>query len=327
MNYYHQIGNNEINSPLNAFNILICGSVGVGKNIFINQFIHEKIASEGEKLWHKITNYLHPEYPIRIFDTLGFGDGNEIQLTKKSIEKLEQNIIGSNNYIDLILYFSELNPRRFLNIEIDLIKWLIEENKKIIFVVNDLKYHKKSDINKFNEIMKASLEKIISTIPKDKKDKINKEEILNNIVIINLRQSIDEYEDDNGDTKIIIKQCYGIDILFKKIYDLFIKEKISIDEIKNTNNTKEILNKIQKYKSLKKIKDFTNFHLNTIKLKTAKLIFSFSYKDYFDWLMKDKRRNELIEKINNLYEGDKINDIDKLREKYKTQVDKIEKKV
>ena len=43
--------------------------------------------------------------------------------------------------------------------------------------------------------------------------------------------------------------------------------------------------------------------------------------------MKDKRRNELIEKINNLYEGDKINDIDKLREKYKTQVDKIEKKV
>ena len=42
--------------------------------------------------------------------------------------------------------------------------------------------------------------------------------------------------------------------------------------------------------------------------------------------MKDKRRNELIEKINNLYEGDKINDIDKLREKYKTQVDKIENK-
>ena len=42
--------------------------------------------------------------------------------------------------------------------------------------------------------------------------------------------------------------------------------------------------------------------------------------------MKDKRRNELIEKINNLYEGNKINDIDKLREKYKTQVDKIENK-
>ena len=129
MNYYHQIGNNEINSPLNAFNILIWGSVGVGKNIFINQFIHEKIASEGEKLWLKITNYLHPEYPIRIFDTLGFGDGNEIQLTKKSIEKLEQNIIGSNNYIYLILYFKKLEQINFFKFEIDLIKWLIEEKK------------------------------------------------------------------------------------------------------------------------------------------------------------------------------------------------------
>ena len=51
-----------------------------------------------------------------------------------------------------------------------------------------------------------------------------------------------------------------MDILFEKIYDLFIKEKIFIDEIENTNNTKEILNKIQKYKSFKKIIYFTNFH-------------------------------------------------------------------
>ena len=42
--------------------------------------------------------------------------------------------------------------------------------------------------------------------------------------------------------------------------------------------------------------------------------------------MEDKRRNELIEKTNALYKGDKINDIDELREKYKTQVDKIENK-
>ena len=90
---------------------------------------------------------------------------------------MEQNIIGSNNYIYLILYFKKLEQINFFKFEIDLIKWLIEENKKIIFVVNDLKYHKKSDINKFYEIMKASLEKIISTIPKDNQDKINKEEI------------------------------------------------------------------------------------------------------------------------------------------------------
>ena len=84
------------------------------------------------------------------------------------------------------------------------------------------------------------------------------------------------------------------------------------------------MNKIQKYKSLEKINDFTNFHLNIKKLEASKLIFSYSHKDFFDWLMKDKRRNELIEKINMLYNGDKINNIDVLREKFKNQVDKIE---
>ena len=54
------------------------------------------------------------------------------------------------------------------------------------------------------------------------------------------------------------------------------------------------------------------------------MIFSYSHKDFFDWLMKDKRRNELIKKINMLYNGDKINNIDVLREKFKNQVDKIE---
>ena len=55
---------------------------------------------------------------------------------------MEQNIIGSNNYIDLILYFKKLEQINFFKFEIDLIKWPTEENKKIIFVLNDLKYHK-----------------------------------------------------------------------------------------------------------------------------------------------------------------------------------------
>ena len=263
MKYYHQIGNDEINSSsLNTFNILLFGRAGVGKSTFINQFMHEKIAKEGEELLYKITNYIHPKYPIRIIETPGYEDENTVKLIKRHIEILEKEITGSNNYIDIILYFIELCPRIFFKSEIDLIKWLIEENKTIIFVVNDFKYHKQSDKNKFYENMKVILENIISRIPKNKQDKINKENILNNIIIINLQQFIYKYEDENEDIKTIIKQCYGMDILFKKIYDLFIEDKISFDEIENTKNINEIMNKIQKYKSLEKINDFTYFHLN-----------------------------------------------------------------
>ena len=50
MNYYHEIGNNFINNKSQTFNILICGKAGVGKSSFINQFLNEKLAKEGEEL-------------------------------------------------------------------------------------------------------------------------------------------------------------------------------------------------------------------------------------------------------------------------------------
>ena len=42
--------------------------------------------------------------------------------------------------------------------------------------------------------------------------------------------------------------------------------------------------------------------------------------------MKNKRRNELIEKINELYERKSISNIDEVRENFKNKVDKIENK-
>jgi len=61
-------------------------------------------------------------------------------------------------------------------------------------------------------------------------------------------------------------------------------------------------------------------------LQGSKLILSYSYQDYFEWLMKNKRRNELSDKINTLYKGDKIYEIDELREKLQNQVDLIKDK-
>ena len=162
MNYYHEVGNNEINYQLNTFNILICGQAGVGKSTFINQFMQEKVANEGEGLsiTHKIANYVHPKYPIRIYDTPGFENEDTVANVRRTIEKLEKDLTDSNKHIDLILYFNQLKERNFLQLEMELIQWLIKENKKIIFVLNDFQNSKKSEIIKLTDLIKESLKKL-----------------------------------------------------------------------------------------------------------------------------------------------------------------------
>ena len=50
INYYQEIDNN-INDQLNTSNILLCGQCGAWKSTFINNFIHEKVAKEGEYIY------------------------------------------------------------------------------------------------------------------------------------------------------------------------------------------------------------------------------------------------------------------------------------
>lgn len=325
MNYYHEVGNNEINYQLNTFNILICGQAGVGKSTFINQFMQEKVANEGEGLsiTHKISNYVHPKYPIRIYDTPGFENNDTVNIVRQTIEKLEKDLTDSNKHIDLILYFNQLKERNFYKLEIELIQWLIKENKKIIIVLNDFQNSKKSEVSKLTDLVKESLKKIISLIPDNEKILIN--DVIDNVIPVKLKQSLFQYEDENDINKTIIKQCYGMDALFLKINKIFIKEKISINEIESAKDTKQILSKTKKYKLLKNVRDFIKFHINK-KLESTKLILYYSYQDYFVWLMKDKRRNELIEKINELNSGSSIDDIDSLRVSVKNMVDTVENK-
>ena len=118
----------------------------MGKSTFINQFMQEKVDNEGEGLsiTHKIANYIHPKYPIRIHDTPGFENDDTVKNVRRTIEKLEKDLTDSNKHIDLILYFNQLKERNFLQLEMELIQWLIKENKKIIFVLNDFQNSKKS---------------------------------------------------------------------------------------------------------------------------------------------------------------------------------------
>ena len=57
-------------------------------------------------------------------------------MVRYTIEEFENNINESKNHLDLILYYTQLKQKSFFQMEIELIKELVEENKRIIFIFN-----------------------------------------------------------------------------------------------------------------------------------------------------------------------------------------------
>ena len=336
MNYYYEIGQNDNKSQSNTFNILICGPAGVGKSCFINQFLNEKCAKEGEGLsvTYKITSYVHPNYPIKIIDVPGFESENSVKLVQKIIENFENDMGDTKNILNLILYFHQLNERNFYSFEIEFIKYLVKLNKKIMFVLNDFNNHKKEDIKRLTDLTRKMLSKILETIPQSQNNKID--EIIYNITIIKLKQNIcennyiekeEEYDkEDNKEIPIIINQCYGMDMLFLKIYDMFRNHKIHFEEINTSKDIKELWMKVKNYELLRKIKEIQDCEVN-IKIECSKLILSYSKKHFFD-LFNDYGKNviKLLEEIQKLNKRNKYSDFDAVYKTMKNYINTLKDK-
>ena len=175
MNYYHEISISKLNNS-HSFNILVCGPAGVGKSSFINQFLEEKQAKEGEgvSVTHEITKYFHPKYPITIFDTPGFEDENTVNMVFNTIKKFDEEIKNTKNHLDFIIYYTQLKERTIYANETELIKYLLNSEKNIIFALNTFGLGKTS--NKTKKLCGAyitSLKQIIFSLYNDKKIKKN----------------------------------------------------------------------------------------------------------------------------------------------------------
>ena len=314
MNYYHEIGTGSTGEQLQTFNILICGGAGVGKSTFINQFLQEKRAKEGEGLsvTHEITNYLHSKYPIRIFDTPGFEGSDTIAMVTKAIKQFSKDVIDTKNHFDLILYVCKLQARTFLEMEIPLLKYLITSNKKMIFVLNN-HGNTRNECKKLLEVTKSSLKQIINADKEIEKSKLD--EILKNMVVICLKQKIedddDEEEEEEKEKKKKIKQCYGMDELFKKMNELFLEDKILTHEIEGANDVEDIIKILQNYRLLSYIKYMEDISVN-LKIGLSKTILSYSRYDKFVWFYRDSRRKKLLKLIKEKNDGMPVNDIDGL---------------
>ena len=130
----------------------------------------------------------------------------------------------------------------------------------MIEVLNDHGKHNPKERKRLTSIFHDSFEQVINSLdPLDRS-----REILNNIIVINLHQPLEEVEDDeeNGKIEMKIKPAYGMDLIFKKIYDMFQKHKISIYEIEIAKDVKEMKDRIKKYDLLNNIQKIEDIFIN-----------------------------------------------------------------
>lgn len=151
------------------------------------------------------------------------------------------------------------------------------------------------------------------------------------MAIICLKQKIEEDEEDDVEEeeekkkqKIKIKQCFGMEVLFNKIFELFREDKIMIHEIEGAKDVKDMIKVINKYRLLSYIKSMEDISVN-LKIELSKTILNYSKYDKFILFFRDSRRKELLRIINNKNNGEHIDDINGLFTNIENKVNKMDK--
>lgn len=254
-NYYHQRPNKVLYNDL-GINLCVLGSPGKGKSSFINCVAEKKLALEGRntdttKEFTKYTIYKRINGDIgviNIYDCPGFGiSGNELTLIKNSISEKFEIFKRKHDYIHGFLYFlyKDETERTLDDGEKEIIEHIYDKlysnnhNSIVLFIIN----RHIDDENSINSY-KNRLFSELNREPKFKGKFENKD----NIIYVNLKKNI-----------------YGIDKVFRRLYDFFQNQKVEIIR-KNVNETEiEFSDKIKKlvkqsmfFKYIEKEEDIIN---------------------------------------------------------------------
>ena len=169
--YYNELGDyfeingypyqtiSDVGSYSTYLNILFLGRSQSGKSTFINLLLNEKRAKEGGNncsCSQKSQKYKVLNYPIRLYDTVGFGDEDKnVKDIENFFKKLDNELLNAKEKIHLILYFIDGgSSNKFSKNEISLLEKIQKRNILIFYIVTKFEYNPKTDEEKYkNELI------------------------------------------------------------------------------------------------------------------------------------------------------------------------------
>ena len=119
---------------------LLLENLGTGKSTFINIMNGGKLAKEGTgggKVTYNICQYHVKNTNIILYDTPGFGTGNEFEKVNAFIQNEVENMIKLKENFHCIIYMlSHYDKRNFDKPEEKLISYLLKYNIPFYFLLN-----------------------------------------------------------------------------------------------------------------------------------------------------------------------------------------------
>ena len=187
--------------------------------------LNEKRAKEGGNncgCSQKPHKYKILNYPIRLYDTVGFGDEDKnVEDIRNFFKKLDEELLNSKEKIHLILYFIDGKAgNKFSKNEIILLKEeILKRNILIFYIVTKFDYNPNKNEKKYKIELKKIYKSLTSKVGKENLSP-NDDENLKKFFGVNLVKKSSE------------KEIFGFDTIIKNIYSFFYKEAIILRVIK-----------------------------------------------------------------------------------------------
>ena len=296
--YYNQLGDilfcNQLSFSTTKINIAIGGFIGSGKSTLINTILGEKRCLEGlgGSMTNFISQYSFHEYPINLVDFPGFrakqkGENNT-ELFIKEIESKISDFKKMNEVFHCFLFCIKFKERIFDDNDedsLDVFKAITKLKIRTYFLVTNSDKEDSKNFKKFKKVIINNLKKIVFESPETKKEILG-DDLDKNIIPIMAKDT-----EFHG----VKAKAFGLDNLFKILYEYFEKKKINYDKklyldesklnemIKNNELLKVFGSKNKLCQDFKdKIQREISSFLMTLFLKAPKYIYTFSEESLYE---------------------------------------------